>query len=268
MIVAVDTGGTKTLVAVFDTEGRIVAEQKFPTPKAIDQYLVELKNTVDELVADQVITCLSVALPGTIVDGRMIWAGNLGWHDVDIHALLSDHYDCPIIVENDANLAGLAEARALERPPRVCLYVTVSTGVGTGIVTNGRIDPNFSTNEGGQIVLEHDGRFERWEAFASGKAIYEKYGKLASEIEDPAVWQEIGQNIACGLLATCALVRPDIVVIGGGVGTHFDKFKAPLMETMLRASDEKYVPTIIEAAHPEEAVVYGCYYHAIDTLAD
>lgn len=268
MIVAVDTGGTKTLVAVFNTDGKVVAEQKFPTPTDLTQYLSQLKDTIDTLTSDQDITCLSVALPGTIVDGHMIWAGNLGWEDVDIRALLSDHYECPIIVENDANLAGLAETRALEHIPRVCLYITVSTGVGTGIITNGRIDPNFSTNEGGQIVLEHEGTFQRWESFASGKAIHEKYGKLASEIDDPAVWHEIGMNVARGLLATSALIRPDIVVIGGGVGTHFDKFKAPLLETLTTNTKDKYVPLIIRATHPEEAVVYGCYYHALDTLAD
>lgn len=227
------------MVAVFDTDGRITAERKFPTPSNIDQYLIELKSTIDDLVAQQPITCLSVALPGTIVDGTMIWAGNLGWKDVDIRAMLADHYDCPIIVENDANLAGLAEARALKELPRVCLYVTVSTGVGTGIVTNGRIDPDLSTNEGGQIVLEKDGTFQRWEAFASGKALHEKYGKLASEIDDPVVWREIGENVARGLLATCALIRPDVVVIGGGVGVHFDKFKTPLMDMMRRNTKEK-----------------------------
>jgi predicted NBD/HSP70 family sugar kinase len=176
MIVAVDTGGTKTLVAVFNTDGEIVRDQKFPTPTDINDYLTQLKATIDELIAADTITCLSVALPGTIVDGKMIWAGNLGWHDTDIRSLLSSHYDCPIVVENDANLAGLAEARALKDIPRVCLYVTVSTGIGTGIITNGQIDPNFSTSESGQIMLEHDGTLERWESFASGKAIMEKYG--------------------------------------------------------------------------------------------
>lgn len=268
MIVAVDTGGTKTLVAVFNTDGKVVAKQKFPTPADLDQYLAELKSTVDSMTAEQEITCLSIALPGTIVNGQMIWAGNLGWKDIDMHALLSDHYECPIIVENDANLAGLAETRALEHIPQVCLYITVSTGVGTGIISNGRIDPEFSTNEGGQIVLEHEGAFKRWESFASGKAIYEKYGKLASEIDDETAWREIGMNVARGLLATSALIRPDIVVIGGGVGTHFDKFKAPLLETLTTNTIDKYVPLVIRAAHPEEAVVYGCYYHALDTLAD
>ncbi len=264
MIVTVDTGGTKTLVAVFDTDGKIVTKQKFPTPVDINDFLIELKRTIDELTVETPITCLSVALPGTIKDGQMLWAGNLGWHDTDIKGLLSDHYDCPIIVENDANLAGLAEARALETMPKVCLYVTVSTGIGTGIITNGKIDPNFSTSEGGQIILEHDGGFARWETFASGKAIVAKYGKLASEIEDESTWKEIAYNLAKGFMTLSPILRPEVIVIGGGVGTHFDKFNQQLISIMAKNMKDKYVPLIIEAAHPEEAVIYGCYYHAVD----
>jgi predicted NBD/HSP70 family sugar kinase len=267
MIVAVDTGGTKTLVAVFNTDGQIVAEEKFPTPTDISDYITTLCNTIDHLMDGQAMTCLSIALPGTVIDGRMAWAGNLPWHDIDMHALLASRYTCPIVVENDANLAGLGEARMLKDIPRVCLYVTFSTGVGTGIITNGQIDPNFSTNEGGQIVLEHEGTFKRWESFASGKALHEKYGKLASEIDDENVWNEIGLNVARGLLATSALIRPDIVIIGGGVGTHFDKFRQPLMSALTENTSDKYIPTIVRAAYPEEAVVYGCYYHALDSVA-
>lgn len=268
MIVAVDTGGTKTLVAVFDTDGKIIAKQKFPTPVAINDYLSELKTTIDSLILNTPITCLSVALPGTIEDGRMIWAGNLGWHNTDMKELLSDHYDCPIIVENDANLAGLAEARALDTIPNVCLYVTVSTGIGTGIITNGKIDPNFSTSEGGQIILEHDDGLARWETFASGKAILAKYGKLASDIKDEATWHTIATNLAKGFMTITPILRPDVIVIGGGVGTHFDKFSDKLISIMNENMKEKYIPPIIEAAHPEEAVIYGCYYHAIDVNAN
>lgn len=267
MIVAVDTGGTKTLVAVFNTDGEVVSEEKFPTPVDISDYVTTLCNTIDRLTADVAITCLTVALPGTIVNGVMMWAGNLQWENIDMKALLGSRYTCPIIVENDANLAGLAEARALPETPGVCLYVTVSTGVGTGIIVNGQIDPNFSTTEGGQIVLEHDGKLERWEAFASGKAIHSVYGKLASEITDEQAWREIGRNIGYGLLASCAMLRPDVVVIGGGVGTHFEKFKDPLFALLSENSKEKYIPNIIQASHPEEAVIYGCYYHALDSVA-
>jgi len=266
MIVAVDTGGTKTLVAVFDTEGKVVAEEKFPTPEGVADYVAVLSATIDKLIAGQSITCLSVALPGTIVDGRMVWAGNLPWRDIDIHALLGSHFDCPIIVENDANLAGLAETRALPTPPDLCLYMTISTGIGTGITLRGRIDPALSRVEGGRIMLERDGSYQIWESFASGKAIHERYGKLASEIEDPETWNAVASDLAKGLLALCPFLRPDIIVIGGGAGMYLERFIQPLMDILQANLHDGYVPTIVKASHPEEAVIYGCYYHALDSI--
>lgn len=267
MIVAVDTGGTKTLVAAFNTDGTIVAEHKFPTPKDITAYLLELKSTIDAVTDEQIITCISVALPGTIINGVLGHATNLGWSNIDVAALLNDVYDCPIVVENDANLAGLAEARSRTEIPRVCLYVTVSTGIGTGIITNGQIDTNFSTTEGGKIVLEHEGELKLWETFASGSAMKQRYGKLASEIEDEQTWNQVSRNIALGLLVHAPIIRPDIIVIGGGVGAHFEKFGSKVEAILRQHMKVKYVPELVEAVHPEEAVIYGCYYHALDVLA-
>lgn len=267
MIVAVDTGGTKTLVAVFGTDGQLVRDQKFPTPSDITAYLEQLTLTIDGLLAGEPATCLSVALPGTIQNGVMVWAGNLAWRDTDIHGLLAGHYDCPIIVENDANLAGLAEARALADIPPVCLYVTISTGIGTGLILDGKIHPLLSRTEGGRIVLPHDGSHAIWETFASGKAIKQRFDKLASDITDDATWRIIADNIAQGLLVLCPFLRPDVVIIGGGVGAHYDKFSHFLSATLQANLHDGYLPTIVEAVHPETAVIYGCYYHALDTLA-
>lgn len=268
MIVAVDTGGTKTLVAVFDTSGEVVQQAKFPTPVDIKDYLAVLHTTIDELLAGSDPTCLSVALPGIIENGIMTWAGNLSWRGIDIHSLLSSRYDCPIIVENDANLAGLAEARSLKETPGVCLYVTVSTGIGTGIITNGKLDPDLANSEGGHMVLERDGMLRDWESFASGSAILRTYGKLASEITNKRTWHVISRNIAVGLLALCPVIRPDVIVIGGGVGTHFDKFEHDLIGIMREHLEEQWMPRVIKRAeHPETAVIYGCYYHAIDQAA-
>lgn len=268
MIVAVDTGGTKTLVAVFDTKGQIIAERKFPTPKDVHDYAKQTRAVVDELLGDEDITCLSVALPGTVVDGVMTWAGNLGWHDVDMKKLMEGHYDCPVIVENDANLAGLAETRVLARVPALSMYYTVSTGIGTGLIVNGQIHPVFSRAEGGRILLKHDNSYKIWEKFASGKAIHRKYHKLASEITDRHTWHDIADNIAQGMLAVLPMLRPDIVIIGGGVGTYFDRFADRVNEILKQHMHDGYLPTIVPAVHAEEAVIYGCYYHALDSFAD
>lgn len=267
MIVAVDTGGTKTLVAVFDTDGLVVAKEKFPTPPDISDYITQLSQTVDRLTQDTAITCLAVALPGDIVNGVMRWAGNLDWRGVDIKAMLTPHYTCPIIVENDANLAGLAEARGLQTIPEVCLYLTVSTGIGTGVILNGALHPQLSRTEGGRMILRRDNGYTMWELFASGKAIHAKYGKLASEIDDDETWNAIADNIAQGLFAICPFLRPDVVVLGGGVGNYFERFSERLQQLLSEKFHDSYLPQLVKAAHPEEAVIYGCYYYALDVAA-
>lgn len=270
MIIAVDTGGTKTLVGLFDADGSLTKQKKFPTPENIDEYIGELVKTIENLTDknDSIIDSISIALPGTIVNGFMIHAGNLGWKNIDMKGLLSFRFSCPVFVENDANLAGLSEAKAFDKTPRMCLYVTVSTGIGTGIITNGEINPLFAATEGGQIFLEHDGVVKPWEQFASGKAIHRTYGKLASEITDERAWYHIAKNIAAGLLVLCPALGPDVVVIGGGVGTHFAKFSDDLTGIMREYLTDKYMPDAIkQAARPEEAVIYGCYYHAINSTS-
>lgn len=267
MIIAVDTGGTKTLVGLFHQDGQVINKKKFPTPEKIDQYIGELVKTIENITDkdDSKIDCISIALPGTIVNESMTHAGNLGWTNVDMKSLLSYRFNCPVFVENDANLAGLSEAKALKEIPRVCLYVTVSTGIGTGIITDGVINPFFAATEGGHIFLEHDGVMKDWESFASGKAIHKTYGKLASEITNERDWYHIAKNIAAGLLVLCPALRPDVIVIGGGVGTHFAKFSDNLTGILREYLSEKYMPqAIVQAARPEEAVIYGCYHHAIN----
>ena len=118
-------------------------------------------------------------------------------------------------------------------------------------------------SESGQILLEHDGKMRTWESFASGKAIVKKYGKRASEIEDERIWRAISKNIALGLVQLIAVVQPDVIVIGGGVGSHFEKFKKPLNEILKKYETPMVtIPPVVGAINAEEAVVYGCYHLA------
>jgi predicted NBD/HSP70 family sugar kinase len=267
MLVTVDTGGTKTLVASFADDGILNEQFKFETPHNEHEYIEKLRSTIEENYNKSDITALVIALPGRIDhSGVLVVARNLGWADIDIKQELSAFFDCPILVENDANLAGLAEARQLSPVPVNCLYITVSTGIGTGLITDGHINPHYSQSEGGQIVVEYKGKLQRWEGFASGHAIYETYGLYAHDITDENTWREIAEKISRGLLVLTPILRPDIIIIGGSIGTYFDHYSAHLNE--LLHEQLHYVPPIVEAKHPEQAVIYGCYYYALDTLAN
>lgn len=266
MLVAVDTGGTKTLVAIFSKNGTLKSSEKFPTPKNIVEYTSELKNTIDKMSGKNTIDAIVIALPGRVKNNVLISARNLGWENVDLTDELQRVYKAPVLVENDANLAGLGEFNELSKKVPVCLYVTVSTGIGTGIITDGQIDKHFTQSEGGQVVVNHRGRMRRWEKFASGRSIYNTYHTFAKNIIKKLVWKRIAKNISKGLIVISPVLRPDIIIIGGSIGTYFNRY-----DKYLNLELKKYlnhVPPVVAAKHPEEAVIYGCYHYAITYLSD
>jgi predicted NBD/HSP70 family sugar kinase len=269
MLVTVDTGGTKTLIASFERDGTLGEMFRFPTPAQPEDYVILLRNVLQQHYTKETVEAIVVALPGIVKEGVAVWCNNLGWKDFDAKTALSGVLGkTPIYIENDANLAGLAETRILDPLPRSALYVTISTGIGTGVITDGHIDPGLRLSEGGRALVEYDGMVREWESFASGKAIYRTYGKFARDITSKSAWRHIADRISRGFLAVIPIIQPDIVIIGGGVGTYFEKYGEQL-EAILREKLPSHIPCprFVQAAHPEEAVIYGCYYYALDTLA-
>lgn len=268
MIVTIDTGGTKTLVSSFNKQGKMGESFKFPTPVDPDEYVRQLKQLVREHYGHLEVDAVVLALPGIIIDGVAVWCNNLHWANFDAGSKLKDMLPkVPLLIENDANLAGLAEARALNPVPISALYVTISTGIGSGIITNGIIDPGLRKSEAGRALIEYDGKVREWETFASGSAIVNVYKKRASDITSKRTWYQISDRISRGFLAVIPILQPDVIIIGGGVGTHLGKFHGAL-ESILRENLPPHIPCprIVQAVHPEEAVIYGCYYYAKDYL--
>lgn len=271
MIIAVDTGGTKTLVAGSDSEGRFHTRHRFATPKNIDEYVAQLTQVLTEHFDLTKAKAISIAVPGTTQGDVVVSCKNLGWRkNFNLVEVLQEklHLKLPIFIENDANLAGLAEAQALDPIPKSCLYVTISTGIGTGVTNNGKLVKFLDYFEGGQVVVEYDGLLRVWEDFASGRAIYETYGRYAKDIKSRAVWEQIAEKISRGLLVLAPMLKPEVIVIGGSIGTYFDKY-----DIYLNAFLQKYIPDkmadikIVQAKHPEEAVLYGCKIYAKQKLS-
>lgn len=269
MIIAVDTGGTKTLVTSFTNEGKMEVHHKFPTPKNTEEYSTLLRNTLTSLPFKDTVEAISIALPGIIENNIALWCTNLGWRNFDIKKQLTPVFkDVPILVENDANLAGLAEARTLQPSVQSALYITVSTGIGTGFITNGHINQSMRHSEGGQMMIMFDGTLEKWESFASGRAMYAAYGEYASEITSNHRWQDIAQRISYGLLSIIPLTQPDIIIFGGSVGAYFHYYEQYLIAT-LKENLPPYIaiPQLVQARYPEHAVAYGGYHYAVDFLS-
>jgi glucokinase len=272
MIIAVDTGGTKTLIANFGKNGVLGKQIKFPTPKDPSKYVEVLRATLRENFADKEVSAIVVATPGIVNKGVVVWGGgNLStWKNFNLKLALSGVLGkVPIFIENDANLAGLGETRFLKTVPAESLYVTISTGIGTGIITDGRINEGLKNSEAGHALIEYDGVVREWEKFASGKAIHEAYGKFAHDITDKHIWNQIADRISRGFLAVIPILQPNIIIIGGSIGTYFEKYGKQL-QGILNEKLPKHIlcPTFVQAKYPELAVIYGCYYYAVDAFAD
>lgn len=270
MLITIDTGGTKTLVTAFDTHGKPSDEFKFPTPKNEDDYI----GTISELIHDQYLSrkrkldAVVIGTTGVVLDNKIVSSPTLGWDGLDIPKRLRGLLeDTPVWVENDANLAGLSETLRLKKQPRNSLYVTISTGIGTGIIADGKIDRNMSMSEGGHMLVEYDGRLREWERFASGKAIKQTYGRYARDITNRHIWSQIADKISRGFLVMIPMIMPDVIIIGGSIGTYYDQYIGSL-EKLIEDQLPPYIPmpAFYQAKYPEEAVIYGCYYYGVQQL--
>lgn len=269
MILGVDIGGTKTLLGVFDEKGEVVETLKFPTPKEYDGFLVELAANFKKLKEESFKTAVA-AVPGMLNRGKgtFLRAGNLSWHDVSIVEDLQNAVGITTLqTENDAKLAGLFEAQ--DFPESLVLYITISTGIGTSVIDHGKLDHAMLDSEGGFILIPNGKQMLPWEKVGSGKAIKEKYGKLARDIDDRKVWDEITDTMALGVVDLCAVVEPDVVIIGGGVGTSFLKYGEMLTAKVAKLKPEIVkMPKIVGAKDAERASLRGCFVYAQQTAKD
>jgi len=264
MYLGIDVGGSKTLFAVFSEDGQLTNEHKTPTNSDYGQFLSDVRLVLSGQLASYTFSHCCCAVPGIVRRdiGVGVNFGNLPWRNVPIRDDLAQILGpgVKVLVENDANLAGLSEAILVHKKYKKVLYLTISTGIGDGIIIDGIIDADFADSEVGHTMLEHNGQMTKWEDFASGRALVKKYGKTAAEITDPEVWAEFAKSLAQGMDGLLSTLHPEVVIIGGGVGSHFGKYEKFLKEELAKLESRMVnIPPVLQAKRPEEAAIYGCY---------
>ena len=156
--VGVDLGGTKMLAALVAYDGSIIAREEIPTLAQQGEVAVldRLGNLIEGILAAvpgsrSALRGIGVATAGTLdtANGVVTFATNLGWRDVAVAAVLSDRFACEVRLENDATAAAVGEwlAGAGEGAPD-CIFVTISTGIGGGIISGGRLIAGVNHNAG------------------------------------------------------------------------------------------------------------------------
>jgi glucokinase len=169
-LLGIDVGGTKTAFALGDLDGSVSARRRRPTEPSgdaradLDRMAADARSLLAEAgLAATDLAAVGVSLPGPLDPeaGRVLSPPNLpGWHDTPVRDRLQDALGVRVFLENDANAAALAEWHfGAGRGLRHMVYLTMSTGVGGGLVLDGRIHRGVlaSAGELGHVPVEWDG---------------------------------------------------------------------------------------------------------------
>lgn len=272
MIIGVDIGGTKTLVAVFSDSGSILRERRFATPKKYEDFIQSLGEVVEKLELNNT-EAVCVAVPGLLdrKAGVVKALGNLEWQDKHIRKDIKHLFDTEhIYIENDSKLAGLSEVRVLSEIPDRALYLTVSTGIGGSLLISGNLSDDMKDMEIGKSPLVFAGDLVHWEDFASGRAFYDAYGQKGDDVKDEQIWQSyIQERLGPGIVVACSYLQVNTIIFGGGLGHHASRFAdylGPYLDERLHSIVIK--PTnLLSAKHGKNAVIYGCFEYAKDRLS-
>lgn len=227
MFLLFDVGGTKIRVAVADDHGIKGNVMIIPTPTDFEKCIAHIVDTARTLSQGEKITQVVGGLAGALDRGHttLVFGGNVvSWVGKPVKKLLEEALQAPVLLENDAALAGLGEAvLGAGKDKEIVGYITVSTGVGGARITNKIIDRHVFGFEPGYQIVDADGslctRCTRRDlaAHISGRGIEEHYGKKPEDITDPLVWEGIASVLAVGLTNTILHWSPDIMVLGGSV---------------------------------------------------
>ncbi len=247
-VLAVDIGGTKLAVGIVDGDGVVVASQRCPTPvtRDADELFAALLALLDRLDRDGC-TMVGVGCGGPMRDGcEFVSPLNIpAWRDFPLRAQLADELGLPVAVDNDAKALALGEGwTGAARGEQNYIGMVVSTGIGGGIVLNGRLLDGADGNAGhiGHVIVEPRGHLCECgahgcvEAEASGTAIAKFTGRPAREATPDVVYRT-GMLVGRAVADVASLLDLQLAVVSGSVALGFGEpfFAAAQEELEARA---------------------------------
>jgi len=258
VICGIDLGATHTRVAVAGEDGSTSVSARVPTAELGDPagFVKWVAERTTELAAGARLATVAVAAPGPLDPKRgvLINPPNLvGWVEVPLTELLTARLECPTHLENDANLAALGEFHSgAGRGTQNMVYVTWSTGVGGGLILDGKLfsGAHGSAGEIGHTILDPDGPLDTCgqhgcvEVFCGGRSLAKQTGKPASQLfelaaaGDPDSMRavlEAARYMGHALINLTNLFDPEVIVMGGGITQSWEQVRS-VLEEVLRGS--------------------------------
>ena len=228
---ALETGGTKMVLAVGNELGEIYEKKSIPTKTP--------KETIPEIInffQEKEIEALGIGAFGPVdvredskTYGRILDTPKVEWQQYDLLKVLKDELKVPVKIDTDVNSSCLGEmtfgsAKGLKN----VIYITIGTGIGVGAVAEGKLIHGMLHPEAGHILIRKNPKDKYqgkcpyhktcFEGLASGPAMEARYGKKADELADEReVWELEADYIAQALVNYILVLSPERIILGGGV---------------------------------------------------
>ena len=270
---AVDIGGTKFAVALFEGE-RMVKRESHPTDRegARDWMLGQVVSIARQWHGEAPFERCGIGFGGPVDFGeqRVAFSTHVGgWNNFRLTEFLSRELAVPAIMDNDANAGALAEATyGAGKGHSPLFYMTLSTGIGGGIYADGNIwrGADGWAGEIGHLSIRPDGpeclckAYGCFERMCCGLWLERDYGKPAKELlRDPAFVARYVVDLSLGLKACIMLLNPSRIVIGGGISNAGDALFVPLRAELDRQITDWSGARVdvVPAALGDDSVLYG-----------
>jgi glucokinase len=305
VLAAIDVGGTKIAFGLGDLDGQLLSLSRLPTQIELGPYRImqaaldRLEQMASEL--DAQIAAIGVCCGGPLdrKRGLILSPPNLpNWDEFPIVKVVNERFAVPTLLDNDANAAALGELHhGAGRGLQDFMYMTISTGIGGGLIVRGEIVHGVADAAGevGHITVQPDGPscgcgsrgclevlcsgtaiarrarerllIENVHSSLSGKSITAKLVAEAARDGDALareVWDETVYYLGIGIGAVISILAPQAVILGGGVSLAGDQLLEPLRGQV--KSRSKLLPAdkinILQAALAGDSGVYGSLFLA------
>lgn len=275
----IDLGGTNAAAGVVNEDYQIIGKASVPTnaKDGVDAIVKNIVKAAKNAIAESGLTesdiaSIGIGSPGAVdpEKGVVDFAGNLGFDHTPLAALVGEYFPGKkVLLENDANVAAYAEHMAgAAKGTKDSITITLGTGVGGGMVINGRIYSGFNNKgaEFGHIVIERDGwecscgRRGCWEAYASVSGLIRLTKQEMLRDKGSVMWEIAGgsldnvngltsfdamrrgdhtavyvvesylRSVAAGLINVINILQPEVICIGGGISKEGDYLLKPIQE--------------------------------------
>jgi glucokinase len=278
MILAIDIGGTKFSIAVFDASDAAAPRMVRRESRATDAeggrewMLRQIADTIrpwrDEFEFE---SCgIGFGGPVNFAAQRVVLSTHVGgWRDFDLCGFVAELAGAPAVMDNDANVGAIGEARfGAGRGFSPLFYMTLSTGIGGGIYEHGRVWRGADSYGGeiGHLTIRPDGPeclcgargcFER---LCCGLWLARDHGRSAKDLmQDSDFVRSYVVDLSLGLKAAIMLLNPARIVIGGGISKAGDRLFLPLRDELRRRITGWSAARVdvVPAALGDDSVLYG-----------